>query len=250
MTAKLQSDSRGIGVHRIQPAYKQVAQQLRALVLRGDLAAGERLPNELALSEMFGVSRSTVREALRVLSSQSLVTTSRGISGGSFIAHPEPSEISDFLETSIGLLSGNATVGVSELLEVREMLEVPATSLAAQRRTEDDLQRLEEIMVSERDSDPTDFEEHRAFHQMILDVTGNELLSIVTRPIFQVLRTRFLRENAPASFWNEVYDDHDEIFGTIRKGDPASAATAMRRHLHHLAVPYEQIVRDTGDDDG
>ena len=73
----------------------------------------------------FGVSRSTVREALRVLSSQNLVTTTRGVSGGSFVVHPGVEDIGDYLEASVGLLAGGDGLDVEQLLEVRDLLEVP-----------------------------------------------------------------------------------------------------------------------------
>ena len=69
-------------VQRVRPAYRQVADELRTQILAGALPAGTRLPNEAELGRAFGVSRSTAREALRVLSSQHLVETHRGVQGG------------------------------------------------------------------------------------------------------------------------------------------------------------------------
>src|ERR1700716_910080 len=77
-------------VQRIRPAYRQVADELRRQIIAGLLPAGHRLPNEPELSRAFGVSRSTVREALRVLASQHLIETLRGGRGGSFVAAPDP----------------------------------------------------------------------------------------------------------------------------------------------------------------
>ena len=76
-------------------------------MLDGSLAAGDRLPAEGELAVAFGVSRSTVREALRVLASRDLITTVRGTSGGSFVSHADADQVSAFLETSIGLMSGS-----------------------------------------------------------------------------------------------------------------------------------------------
>lgn len=234
-----------LAVRRIQPAYQQVATQLRNLVLQGDLGAGDRLPNEAELSTMFGVSRSTVREALRVLSSQNLVTTSRGVGGGSFIAHPQPGHISDFLETSIGLLSGSDTLSVASLLEARELLEVPAARLAAQRRTEEQVESLQGVVAREQEEldRGADFEEHRRFHQMVLHASGNSLLEIMTRPVFSVLRTRFLREAAPHAFWENVVAEHQRIYDRISARDADGAAHEMREHLVRLAATYQKIDR-------
>jgi GntR family transcriptional repressor for pyruvate dehydrogenase complex len=70
-----------LGIQPVKTAYQQVADQLRSLILGGDLSPGDRLPPESELIELFGVSRGTVREALRALASQGLITTSRGATG-------------------------------------------------------------------------------------------------------------------------------------------------------------------------
>jgi DNA-binding transcriptional regulator YhcF (GntR family) len=93
-------------VYRIETAYEQLAEQLRNQIVQGTLAPGERLPNEADLAAVFGVSRTTLREALRVLSSQHLITVRRCVTGGTFVAHPRPDNISQYLEASVGLLSG------------------------------------------------------------------------------------------------------------------------------------------------
>jgi GntR family transcriptional regulator, transcriptional repressor for pyruvate dehydrogenase complex len=228
-----------------EPAYAQVADQLRSLIVRGKLELGARLPNETELSSMFGVSRSTTREALRVLSSQNLVTTTRGVGGGSFVVHPRPEDISEFLEISIGLLSHSEMLSVADLLEARVLLEVPAARLAAERRTEMDLQVLRETLEKEVDAlrRPPAFEDHRRFHQAIQRASGNPLLEIMTRPVFTVLRTRFLRDQAPRRFWRRVAEDHRGILERIEAGDQEGAARAMREHIGRLAGTYERIDR-------
>src|SRR3954468_11719481 len=95
-----------LAVSRLQPAYQQVADQLRALIISGELVAGDRLPPEGELGASFGVSRSTVREALRSLASQGLIETTRGTTGGTFVTRIKPAAVTSYLETSIGLMSG------------------------------------------------------------------------------------------------------------------------------------------------
>jgi GntR family transcriptional regulator, transcriptional repressor for pyruvate dehydrogenase complex len=234
-----------LGVQKILPAYRQVSDQLRDRILGGDLPAGSRLPNETEMSAMFGVSRSTVREALRVLSSQNLVTTSRGVGGGTFVARPEPEQVAQYLEASLGLLSASEDVTVSELLEFRGLLEVPSAGLAAERRTDDDLEVLRETLhvESEGSFGSSAFEGHRAFHQTVLEASGNGLLEMVTRPIFTTLRTRFLRDNAPVAFWQQVAEEHLRIFRCIEERDVDGARHEMQVHLDALAKVYEGIDR-------
>ena len=226
-----------------RPAYQQVAETLRRQILDGELEPGQRLPVEGDLSEQLGVSRSTLREALRSLASQNLVITRRGVNGGSFVTHPLTSDVSDMLATSLEWLTMAEQVTVSELLEAREMLEVPASGLAAQRRTANVLEEMEASLPdTPRDLFPT-FEASRNFHVLIVNASGNRLLETMTRPLFVVLQTRFLRDRAPKSFWKRVDDEHRNIYTAIADGDRPAAEYEMREHLHHLRRMYEQIDR-------
>lgn len=128
-------------VGRLRPAYEQVAAQISDLILQGALAPGERLPAESELAATFGVSRGTVREALRALASRNLVHAVRGANGGTFVGRSDPAALSEYLQTGVGLLSGTA-IKVKELLEARQHLEVPAARLAAERRPEADMTEL------------------------------------------------------------------------------------------------------------
>lgn len=225
------------------PAYQQVAEKLRRQILGGEIEPGQRLPVEGDLAEQLGVSRSTVREALRSLTSQRLVVTTRGVTGGSFVAHPLSSDLGDSLTESLEWLTMVDQITVSELLEAREMLEVPASGLAAQRRTPNELAELEaSLPESPRDLSPT-FESSRGFHVLIVKASGNRLLETMTRPLFVVLQTRFLRDQAPKSFWKRVDDEHRNIYAAIAAGDRMVAEYEMREHLHHLRRMYEQIDR-------
>ena len=107
-------------------AYEQVADRLRQLIVSEELARGERLPNELQLADEFGVSRATVREALRLLAAQSLIRTAKGVGGGSYVTAPSAENVSESLRSGLGLMTSSADVTLEELLEVRALLEVPA----------------------------------------------------------------------------------------------------------------------------
>ncbi|CND51205.1 GntR family transcriptional regulator [Mycobacterium tuberculosis] len=229
-------------VSRLRPAYQQVADQLRELILDGSLAPGDRLPPEGEIGGNFGVSRSTVREALRVLASQGLVKTVRGTTGGTFVSHIEPDQISDFLEAGIGLMSGSAALPLQAILEAREMLEVPATAVAAERREQRHLDALRAVTEREKRSRgrSTKFQEHRHFHGIIMEATGNGLLTMMTQPVFHVLRTRFLNTDSPAEFWAQVDEQHEHIIELLEAGDGEAASAAMRDHLRHIRGAYRE----------
>ena len=135
-------------------------------------------------------------------------------------------------------------VSVDEILEARELFEVPAARLAAARRSEDDLSRLRSTLVPDDGTDPTHgFVGHREFHFAILKASGNQLLDVITGPVFSVLETRFVRDRASSGFWAEVETDHQDIFDAIASGDSEASARFMHSHLERLRPMYERFDR-------
>ncbi|MCD9198699.1 FadR/GntR family transcriptional regulator [Aeromicrobium wangtongii] len=231
-----------LAVSRVLPAYQQVADQLLDLILSGSLSSGDRLPSEAELSGVFGVSRSTVREALRVLASRDLIHTLRGTTGGTFVSRVQFEQISEYLETSLGLLTGSSDVSVAEMLEAREVLEVPAARLAASRRDEAHLAALQEAIDRENVSQGRGikFREHRNFHALVVEAAGNGLLGVMTGPVFQVLQAQFVSPDVTTDYWAQIDCDHRDILRCIESGDGDGAASAMKAHLVRLRTAYRE----------
>jgi GntR family transcriptional regulator, transcriptional repressor for pyruvate dehydrogenase complex len=229
-----------IPVSRIKPAYEQVADQLRDLIVSGTLSPGDQLPVEAKLSARFGVSRSTVREALRVLTAQNLVYTSRGVAGGTFVTATTPGLLSSYLETGLSLLSGMEAISAAELIEARELYEAPAARLAAERRTAEDIASMRAAIEQESRSSSRGarFEHNTQFHVLVLAAAGNRLVEVLTLPIFGVIRARFLREDVPGQVWSQVDGDHLAILRHIEAGDGDAAMQQMREHLTRLRDTY------------
>lgn len=231
-----------------ETAYERLAATIRQQILSGELSAGDRLPREPELTDAYQVSRNTAREALRSLASQGLLVSKRGVGGGTFVAHPSPQQISDSLGAGIGLLATNDRIPVSALLDIREMLEVPAAEIAAFRRTDAELDGLRSALFDPAAVDPSHvFSSNREFHTRMLRATHNPLLEVVAQPVFRVMKERFLRENAPHKFWNRVDQDHREILGYVEVRDQAGAREATRAHLRYLRATYETIDRSSKD---
>jgi GntR family transcriptional regulator, transcriptional repressor for pyruvate dehydrogenase complex len=233
-----------IAPSRVVRAFDQVAMQLRDLILGGQLTPGDRLPIEGELSTAFGVSRSTVREALRVLASEGLVRTVRGIGGGSFVTEPDTEQVTSFLQMHIQLLTGSAQVSLDELIQARALLEVPAAGLAAERRKPDDLDRLDELNGLR----PTEsIEIHRVsreFHLVIVDMAGNRLLRLMAEPVFNVLGHRFLAAGPPDEQGRRVLDEeHLALTEAIRAGDAERARKIMQGHLGVVEAVYRRRAR-------
>ena len=236
---------RAVQIARVRKAYEQVADQLRDLILRGAITPGQRLPNEASLSVQFGVSRATVREALRVLATQNLIRTTKGATGGSFVILPTADHISDFLSSNISLLSQAETVSLEEFLELREFLEIPAARLAARRHTPEALERLQAAIPG----DPRDlgtqeqFLFNKDFHSQLVLASENTLLSIAVQPIFSVMQTSLSRSQLGQRFHDHINDDHRAIAAAVAAGDEDTAAEEMHRHLAYLRPFYEKSWR-------
>jgi GntR family transcriptional regulator, transcriptional repressor for pyruvate dehydrogenase complex len=230
----------------IRKSYEQVADQLREFILTGELAPGSRLPTEAVLAQQFGVSRPTVREALRLLAAQNFVGTVQGPRGGSYITIPSVDHISDFLSSSIGLLAESRDVSLDELLEAREVFDTRAARLAALRRTDEDLDRLRSALSTEPLSLTAQkhFAFSRDFHGIVLEVARNTLLYIAAQPVFSVLQTNLARSALGRSFHQTVNAHHHEIADAIAASDPAAAEEQMRAHLEFLGPSYEKAWRE------
>lgn len=227
------------------PAYRVLADTLRTQILSAELRPGDRLPAETELCELYGVSRSTVREALRALATERLLVTRRGVSGGSFVASPEPGDIAGLVQSSLALLTSVDTISVASLLEVRYMLEVPAAGIAAARHSPEGLEALEGTIFDPSGGDPdVMFRANRDFHLNLLRATGNKVLEAVATPIFGVVYERFVRRQAPVEFWNRVDHDHRHILDRVRAGDVQGAEEAQRAHLGDLQPTYEKIDKE------
>jgi len=217
-------------------AYEEIAATLRRRVVAGALEPGERLPTETMLATEFGVSRATVREALRQLDAQSLIRTSKGATGGSYVTLPSAGHLSASLRSGIGLLADAEDVSLDELFEARLLLEVPAARLAARRRREDDLERLRAAIPG----DPLElgtqeqFAYNADFHSVVLEASGNVLLAIAAQPVFDVLQTRLARSRLGSRFHRTINAHHRTIAGAIEAGDEDAAGREMLAHVEYL----------------
>jgi DNA-binding FadR family transcriptional regulator len=237
-----------VPVRRVRKAYEQVADQLRQLIMSGELSPGERLPNEALLAREFGVSRATVREALRVLAAQNLLRTAKGAGGGSYVTLPTVDHISEFLRSNINLLTDSRDVTLRELIEARELLEVPAARLAARRRKEPDLERLraaippDPLALDHREQ----FEHNKDFHSAVIECCGNALLYIAAQPVFSTLQTHLARSTLGRRFHAAINEQHLCIKEAIEAGDADAAGAEMHRHLEFLVPFYEKAWRNLG----
>jgi DNA-binding FadR family transcriptional regulator len=234
----------GRGARR-KKAYEEIAAMLLDQIVHGERTNGERLPSETVLASELGVSRATVREALRTLTARDVIRTAKGTRGGSYVQLPSVQQVATSLQTSLNLLSSADQVSVKELLETRELLEVPAARLAATRRAPTHVERLRDTIQTTWP--PVDNEVELAhnsdFHAIVLEASGNTLLTIAAQPVFTVLQSGFARTSLGLGFHKAVRDHHHEIAEAIDRGDPDQAGSLMHEHLVYLRPTYERLSR-------
>lgn len=208
--------------------YRQVAEQIRALVESGELTAGDRLPAERELAERLGVSRPTVREALIALEIEGYIQIRMG-SGVYVTRRPAPDS---------ALLPADDSDGPFELLQARCIIESAIAEEAARRVTPEGIARLDETidaMARALDEPERALASDRAFHTAIADIIGNAALKQVTGLIYDKRMSPYFEKLASyfegPHTWKLALEEHKVVRDAIASGDPAAAREAMRAHL-------------------
>lgn len=204
----------------------------------GDLKPGDRLPSEGEIARELAVSKVTVREALRELESDGVIEKRRGMYGGSFVAEPNLTKICD------QVINYYHTGGITphELVEFRRILEPTLVAMAAERRTEEDLEKIRANMEAfERSLDAGEMDHAVAieFHRLIADACHNPLVSAVMAALVGVFTD--ILDQVPMSV-EEARIDLDycrKFYECLVQGQKEEARVLMKEHFDTL----EDIIR-------
>ncbi|MEU0882699.1 GntR family transcriptional regulator [Lentzea sp. NPDC005914] len=196
----------------------QAVDVLREQVLTGEIPPGSRV-NEVEVAQKLGISRGPLREAIRHLASEGLLTLVPH--RGAFVPAADSDE-------------------VKALFELRAALECAAAELAASRRTDVDLVRLHEVCAESRRNykagQPFPYRLDLAFHQTLIDAARSPHIAGQVKLVQQrvVLLRSALEDDPPHQ--HASMDDHDELVKAVEDGDAARASTVMRRHLSRVCA--------------
>jgi DNA-binding FadR family transcriptional regulator len=225
----------------------QVAAQLRSLILGGQLQPGERLPAEGDLAGRFGVSRSTTREALRLLAAENLIETRRGVTGGAFVVHPDPADLEIALSTAVNLAVGTGRLSMDEVYEMWELMQVPAARFAAQRRNDDHVRRLFELCEpAGRATDPKLVLRAIEFHNVVLEAAENRLLATLFRPLNGISAYSLIDDDSAHDFVLEAFERHRRIAEAIADRDEERAAAEMAHDMSEPRRHHEKVAAVAG----
>jgi len=210
--------------------YRQIADQIRALIKSGEFQAGARLPPERDLAKQLGVSRPSVREALIALEVEGLVEVRIG--SGIYVQAPH--------EHRAASGANEAAAGPFELLRARYVIEAECAALAAKSARKSQVQAIADALDQmEREIEASDEQPlggDRDFHMRIAEATGNGALVAVvkmlwderTGPLYKQLEHHY---DSP-SLWGNAMAEHRAVYKAIAAKDASAARAAMQRHLN------------------
>jgi DNA-binding FadR family transcriptional regulator len=228
----------------VKKAAELIAAQIRNAIVRGEIADGDSLPAEAQLIATFAVSRPTVREAIRILESEHLISVSRGARGGALVRSP----VSELSARALGftLQSRNATL--RDVYEARAVFEPAAARMAAQQRPRERAVRiLREQIERERDvlADRPQLASAMAeFHRLVVEESGNKTLLLIAEALHHIVEKHhsivysdsqaespeFLKKRAQLGLRSQA-----RLVDLIESGDGAAAEDHWRRHMDKTA---------------
>jgi DNA-binding FadR family transcriptional regulator len=222
-----------------RPAYVQVAEQLREAILDGRLTSGQALPAERDLCERFGVSRPTLREALRALQSQSLVVDD-GPTAPLRVAGAEDVSSGPLRDALVHLVRLGG-VSLDDLVDLRCALESAAAGRAARRPDRPDLSAAHAAIAEMRaaGADLEAFERADVrFHVELVAASGNEALELVMLAVRDSMAAHLLDAlgslDDPRTGARRLVAEHEAILAAVEHGDAASAEPLVRDHIERF----------------
>jgi GntR family transcriptional repressor for pyruvate dehydrogenase complex len=221
----------------------QIAERLQDSIANGTLKANDKLPTEEELARQFGVSRPTIREALKRLAAKSLIRSRRGPTGGTFVNRPSQEDMIDGLKSAVALMVSLGEFDLTDIAETRHELELVCARLAAERRTDAELDRMATEIYLQKDQRMRD-EDFCAsdvrFHRALVDATHNPVLQFqmftvieALQPVENLIVFRFRKRG-------KIIKYHEKILRAIKSRDPGKAETAINEQMAYMRERFAQ----------
>ena len=211
-----------------------LAEQVRAQIIREGLQPGAPLPSEGDLIKELGLSRATVREALRLLEADGLISIKRGPGGGIVVRHPEGAQVT----RSLALMLALSEAPLRDLFAFRKTLEPAAAAAAATNASDEQRAQLQQVV------EPPDehVSERVDFHMLVAEISGNALYQLNLAVLHDLIEWHVRGERLTPRDVEETHSIHRKIAAAIVAGDSRSAERLMLRHLES----FEQRMDEAG----
>lgn len=206
-----------------------VAGRLRLAIVSGELSKGEDIPVERDLIESFGVSRATMREALRILETEGLLEITRGAKGGAKVIGPTLALASH----AVGMVLQAQDTLIADVQIARQIIEPPAARMVAERRSPEAIARLEAIIQEEEQAAGTTDSPFLAmkFHETLVQLSGNHTLAtflLVLHEIHEGVAIALSEKNKGNKRNNKTLETHRALIELIKAGDGVGAENLWR----------------------
>jgi DNA-binding FadR family transcriptional regulator len=211
-------------------ASSSIADQIRAAIVTGQLKEGARLPPERELAEQFGVSRVTVRDALRALEAMGLIEVRVGARGGAFITVPSGSVVGQTMSDMMMMQA----ISPEDVVEARLIVELGTVTLACVRATDEDLARLHEhaeLATKALAAKSYTREISWEFHALLSEAAHNAAVEGLTHSFRSTLSMHPFRTREGAPAHARTVEEHRLILAAVDARDGASARREMAHHL-------------------
>lgn len=214
-------------------AFDSIIDQVRERLRAGTLRPGQKLPSERDFALQLGVSRNTVREAVRMLEIAGLVSLKKGATGGAFITADNSEALTQGLVDGLTL----ATFTVGELMEARIALDVAIARDAAVSVTPAEVEELRALVDVARSYDapeqwPDRLQAHLDFEERLADVAGNPILKLLNRPLLELTSQVSLRIGP--SVGNEIWLQRENLLNALARHNSVEAEKVVRDYLELL----------------
>lgn len=226
----------GPRINRVAISDELIA-RFKELIGKRIFVPGHKLPPERDLAEALAVSRPTLRQAMRALQIMGVIKARQG--SGSYLAE----SASDILRVPLEFALALKNVAKTDLFETRRTLEVELASLAAQRRTNDDLEAMRRALreMEKAMGDPDAWcQTEPQFHSCIVQAARNGVMTTIIEMLSQMLMESRKETVRLLSDYSSSYRSHENIYVEIEKKDPAAAATAMMEHFELIETRASQ----------
>jgi DNA-binding FadR family transcriptional regulator len=216
-------------------AFEEISTEIKRLIFEGTLRPGDRLPNENELARKFGVSRQTIREALRVLELTGVIRIKKGGAGGPLIVDTIMHAINGLYLDAIQMKN----ITAEEISTARIKIEKMVLDEAIDRADDDDIRKMEENVVLEKmvqGNNLDAFEKNMEFHRLIAKASKNHLFVIVMESMIAVVADFRSRIGLDIEVSKRATDEHEEILQAIKMRDRERAADLMEKHLTYVSI--------------
>jgi len=207
--------------------------QLKEAIITHHYRAGDKLPSERELADMFSASRSSIREAIRSLERSGFVVVKKGVQGGAFVIKKGNSKpMVDYLRDVMRLRQ----VSLEEILQARVIIEPEVAAAAAEKATPKDIKLLEEITRDQlggfdSENPVMQFDRNPRFHRIIAEITGNQVFIIIMQILSEIHAFRMNQFKLDEKTMRRITHQHDGIIEALKKKDKELAFSEMKKHV-------------------